>query len=67
MNDVVLEGIAPLRGIEPGELGGSRVARSRSAAWPIPRGGGGDRLPALGCVLVHDGPVVNVTGGLITY
>ena len=68
MNDVVLEGIAPLRGIEPVELGRSRIGSgaARSRGRPA-RGGGGDRLPALGRASYMTGQSVNVTGGVITY
>jgi NAD(P)-dependent dehydrogenase (short-subunit alcohol dehydrogenase family) len=68
MNDVVLEGIAPLRGVEPGELGGSRVA-----AVPLGRVADPREVAEVIAFLLSGassymtGQSVNVTGGLITY
>jgi NAD(P)-dependent dehydrogenase (short-subunit alcohol dehydrogenase family) len=68
MNDVVLEGIAPLRGVEPGELGGSRIA-----AVPLGRLADPREVAEVIAFLLSGassymtGQSVNVTGGLITY
>ena len=68
MNDVVLAGIAPLRGLEPGELGASRVA-----AVPLGRVADPREVAEVIAFLLSGassymtGQSVNVTGGLITY
>lgn len=68
MNDVVLEGIAPLRGIEPGEYG-----RSRLDAVPLGRLADPREVAEVIAFLLSDassymtGQSVNVTGGMITY
>jgi NAD(P)-dependent dehydrogenase (short-subunit alcohol dehydrogenase family) len=68
MNDAVLEGIAPLRGVEPEELGGSRVA-----AVPLGRVADPREVAEVIAFLLSGassymtGQSVNVTGGLITY
>ncbi len=68
MNDVVLEGIAPLRGVGPGELGGSRVA-----AVPLGRVATPLEVAEViafllsGAASYMTGQSINVTGGLITW
>jgi NAD(P)-dependent dehydrogenase (short-subunit alcohol dehydrogenase family) len=68
MNDVVLEGIAPLRGIETDEY-----ARSRIANVPLGRLADPREVAEVIVFLLSDaasymtGQSVNVTGGMITY
>jgi NAD(P)-dependent dehydrogenase (short-subunit alcohol dehydrogenase family) len=68
MNEVVLESIAPLRGLEPDEL-----ARSRIAAVPLGRMAEAREVAEVILFLLSDaasymtGQTVNVTGGMITY
>ena len=68
MNDVVLESIAPLRGVEREELGGSRIA-----AVPLGRVADPREVAEViafllsGAASYMTGQSVNVTGGLITY
>lgn len=68
MNDVVLEGIAPLRGVEPDELAGSRIA-----AVPLGRLADPHEVAEVIAFLISGassymtGQSVNVTGGMITY
>jgi NAD(P)-dependent dehydrogenase (short-subunit alcohol dehydrogenase family) len=68
MNDVVLDGIAPLRGIEPDEVG-----RARLGAVPLGRLADAREVAELIVFLLSDaasymtGQSVNVTGGMITY
>ena len=68
MNDAVLEGIAPLRGVEQAELGGSRIA-----AVPLGRVADPREVAEVIAFLLSGassymtGQSVNVTGGMITY
>ncbi len=68
MNDVVLAGIAPLRGVEPEVLGDSRVA-----AVPLGRVADPREVAEVvafllsGATSYMTGQSVNVTGGMITY
>ena len=68
MNDVVIEGIAPLRGIAPAEFGDSRIG-----AVPLGRLADPREVSEVIAFLLSDassymtGQSVNVTGGLITY
>jgi NAD(P)-dependent dehydrogenase (short-subunit alcohol dehydrogenase family) len=68
MNDAVLEGIAPLRGLEPDEVGSSRLA-----AVPLGRVAAPGEVAQVIAFLLSDassymtGQSVNVTGGLITH
>jgi 2-keto-3-deoxy-L-fuconate dehydrogenase len=68
MNDVVLEGIAPLRGLDPDEL-----ARSRIGMVPLGRMANPREVAEVIVFLLSDaasymtGQSVNVTGGMITY
>jgi 2-keto-3-deoxy-L-fuconate dehydrogenase len=68
MNDVVLAGIAPLRGVTPAEYG-----RSRLAAVPLGRLADPREVAEVIAFLLSDassymtGQSVNVTGGMITY
>jgi NAD(P)-dependent dehydrogenase (short-subunit alcohol dehydrogenase family) len=68
MNDVVLAGIAPLRGVEPHELGDSRIA-----AVPLGRVADPREVAEVIAFLLSSassymtGQSVNVTGGMITY
>jgi NAD(P)-dependent dehydrogenase (short-subunit alcohol dehydrogenase family) len=68
MNDAVIEGIAPLRGVEPGELGGSRIAAVPLGRVADPREVAEVIVFLLsGSASYMTGQSVNVTGGLITY
>lgn len=68
MNDVVINGIAPLRGVEPGEYG-----RARLGAVPLGRLANPREVAEVIAFLLSDassymtGQSVNVTGGMITY
>jgi NAD(P)-dependent dehydrogenase (short-subunit alcohol dehydrogenase family) len=67
MNDVVLEGIAPLRGIETDDYAGSRVGMVPLGRLADPR-----EVAEVIVFLFSDasymtGQSVNVTGGMITY
>jgi NAD(P)-dependent dehydrogenase (short-subunit alcohol dehydrogenase family) len=68
MNDVVIEGIAPLRGLETDEY-----ARSRIGAVPLGRLADAREVAEVIVFLLSDaasymtGQSVNVTGGMITY
>ena len=68
MNDVVVGGIAPLRGVDPDEL-----ARSRVASVPLGRMAAPREVAEVIVFLLSDaasymtGQSVNVTGGLVTY
>lgn len=68
MNDIALDGIAPLRGVAPDELG-----RSRIAAVPLGRIADPREVAEViafllsGAASYMTGQSVNVTGGLITY
>jgi NAD(P)-dependent dehydrogenase (short-subunit alcohol dehydrogenase family) len=68
MNDVVLDALAPLRGLEPNELGSSRIA-----AVPLGRMAEPREVAEVITFLLSDaasymtGQSVNVTGGMITY
>jgi NAD(P)-dependent dehydrogenase (short-subunit alcohol dehydrogenase family) len=68
MNDVVLEGIAPLRGIDPGAFGESRIAAVPLGRLAAPR----EVAEVIAFLLsgassYMTGQSVNVTGGTITY
>ena len=68
MNDVVIDGIAPLRGVEPDEYG-----RARLGAVPLGRLADPREVAEVIVFLLSDaasymtGQSVNVTGGMITY
>jgi NAD(P)-dependent dehydrogenase (short-subunit alcohol dehydrogenase family) len=68
MNDVVIDGIAPLRGVEPDEYG-----RARLGAVPLGRLADPREVAEVIAFLRSDaasymtGQSVNVTGGMITY
>ena len=68
MNDVVIDGIAPLRGVEPEEYG-----RSRLSAVPLGRLADPREVAEVIAFLLSNassymtGQSVNVTGGMITY
>jgi NAD(P)-dependent dehydrogenase (short-subunit alcohol dehydrogenase family) len=68
MNDVVIAGIAPLRGLEPDEY-----ARARLGAVPLGRLADAREVAEVIVFLLSDaasymtGQSVNVTGGMITY
>jgi len=68
MNDVVIDGIAPLRGVEPDEYG-----RARLGAVPLGRLADPREVAEVIAFLLSDaasymtGQSVNVTGGMITY
>jgi NAD(P)-dependent dehydrogenase (short-subunit alcohol dehydrogenase family) len=68
MNDLVLEGIAPLRGVDADEL-----ARSRVGMVPLGRMADAGEVAEVIAFLLSDaasymtGQSVNVTGGMITY
>jgi NAD(P)-dependent dehydrogenase (short-subunit alcohol dehydrogenase family) len=68
MNDVVIAGIAPLRGVEPDEY-----ARARLGAVPLGRLADAREVAEVIVFLLSDaasymtGQSVNVTGGMITY
>ena len=67
MNDVVLQGVAPLRGLEPAEYG-----RTRLGAVPLGRLADPREVAAVIVFLLSDassymtGQSVNVTGGMVT-
>lgn len=68
MNDVVIDGIAPLRGLEPDAYG-----RARLATVPLGRLADPREVADVIAFLLSDassymtGQSVNVTGGMITY
>src|SRR5438445_13704040 len=68
MNDVVIDGIAPLRSLTPDEYG-----RARLTAVPLARLGDAREVAEVIAFLLSDassymtGQSVNVTGGMITY
>lgn len=68
MNDVVIDGIAPLRGLEPEDYG-----RARLAAVPLGRLADPREVAEVIAFLLSDsssymtGQSVNVTGGMITH
>ena len=68
MNDVVIDGIAPLRGVEPDEYG-----RARLGAVPLGRLADPREVAEVIAFLLSDaasymtGQSVNATGGMITY
>ena len=68
MNDVVIDGIAPLRSLTPDEYGHARLT-----AVPLARLGDAREVAEVIAFLLSDassymtGQSVNVTGGMITY